>query len=160
PASALHPADWQDVTTGSADFLIDQPPGRFLCLALVLHGDGVATPSVRRVRVEFPRSTSAEWLPAVYREGLADRDFLDRFLSLFDASVADLDRVIARFPALLDPTSAPASIPNDALAWLASVVGVVLDPGTAPDRRRALIAAAPELFRTRGTPAGLARVIE
>ncbi len=154
--ASLHADDWQDVTQGTCDFLIDQPPGRYLCLMLVLHGDGVATPSVRRVRVEFPRSTSAEWLPAVYREDPTSSDFLDRFVSLFDASLGDLDRVITRFPALLDP----ASIPNDALAWLASVIGLALDPSTAPDRRRALIAAAPELFQKRGTPAGLAQVLE
>jgi phage tail-like protein len=156
PHALLHPDDWQDATIGATDSLIDQPPGRYLKLVVILHGDGVATPTVNRLRVELPRSTSAEWLPAVYREDPASRDFVERFMALFDASLGDLDRVITRFPALLDP----GSIPNDVLAWLGSVVGIALDPSTAPDRRRALIAAAPELFRTRGTPAGLARVLE
>jgi len=155
-SAALVAADWQTVEVGSSDFLIDQPPGRYLHLRLVLSGDGLVTPSIRRLRIDVPRSTSAEWLPTVYREDPAGREFLDRFVSLFDASIEDLDRVITRFPALLDP----AQIPNEVVGWLASLVGVALDPGIAPDRRRALIAAAHELFQKRGTTAGLALVLD
>lgn len=155
--STDHPddADWQVIESGSLDFLIDQPPGRYLNVKLVLRGDGTATPSIRRVRVDFPRSTSAEWLPGVYRDDPAGSAFLDRFVSLFDAAIEDIDRVITRFPALLDS----ASVPNEVLGWLASLIGVALDPSIAPGRRRDLIAAAPELFRKRGTPAGLHDVL-
>lgn len=155
PAASLDAADWQPLDS-SADFLIDQPPGRYLHVRLVLHGDGLATPSVRRIRLDFPRSTSAEWLPAVYREDPAGREFVDRFVSLFDASIEDIDRVIARFPALLDP----AHVPTELIGWLASLVGVALDPGISPARRRDLIAAAPALFQMRGTPEGLRSVIK
>jgi len=59
--------DWQDGPAGSFDFLIDQPPGRYLFLRLRLVGCGAATPVVRQVRLDFPRVTSLELLPPVYR---------------------------------------------------------------------------------------------
>jgi phage tail-like protein len=77
-------------------------------------------------------------------------------VSLFDASIEDLDRIIARFPALLDPASTPA----EALAWLATFFDIVLDPAWPIAMRRAILAEAPALYRRRGTPWALARAIE
>src|SRR5262249_47425263 len=62
------PGDWQDAPPGATDFLVEQPPGRYLYLCLRLSGDGTATPLVRRIRLDFPRSTSAGLLPAAYRQ--------------------------------------------------------------------------------------------
>jgi phage tail-like protein len=159
-------SDWQlidDIAASSAaaggelvcDWLIDQPPGRYLRFRFDLRGDGRASPRIRRVRVDFPRSTSASRLPGVYREDPIASDFLERFVSLFDASLEDLDRVIARFPALLDPGAAPA----EALPWLATFLDIALDPAWSIETRRAILAEAPELYRRRGTPWALARAI-
>jgi phage tail-like protein len=159
--------DWQVIpdiarltspSTGlaSCDVLIDQPPGRFLRLELTLRGNGTATPRIQRIRVDFPRSTSAARLPGVYREDPISADFLERFVALFDASIEDLDRVISRFPALLDPSSTPA----EALAWLGSFLDIALDPSWAEATRRAILSAAPELYRRRGTPFALARAVQ
>jgi len=101
PAGIPHSKDWQTLPTPATDFLIDQPPGRYLYLRLRLTGDGHATPLVRRIRLDFPRSTSLESLPSVYRENPRAEDFTERFLSLFDATIADLDRAIDLYPALL-----------------------------------------------------------
>ncbi|GDY49631.1 hypothetical protein SVIO_002540 [Streptomyces violaceusniger] len=49
-------SDWQASAPGSTDFLVDQPPGRYLRLRLRLSGDGAATPVVRRIRLDFPGS--------------------------------------------------------------------------------------------------------
>src|SRR5207253_3407809 len=59
PAGIPHPADWQDAPGGALDFLVDQPPARYLYLRLRLTG-GVATPLVRRIRLDFPRVRSEE----------------------------------------------------------------------------------------------------
>jgi phage tail-like protein len=76
-------------------------------------------------------------------------------VSLFDASLEDLDRVIARFPALIDPAAAPA----EALPWLGTFLDIALDPAWSVEVRRAILAEAPELYRRRGTPWALARAI-
>jgi len=158
PAAPIADEDWQRVADPSAigDFLVEQPPGRYLHLRLDLRGDGRATPRIHRVRIDFPRSTSAMRLPGVFREDPVAADFLDRFLATFDASIEDLDRIIARFPALLDPASTPA----EALAWIGTFLDIVLDPAWSVQMRRDILLAAPELYRRRGTPWAVARAIE
>ncbi|WP_197371027.1 phage tail protein [Streptomyces clavuligerus] len=148
-------SDWQHAAPGLTDFLVDQPPGRFLRLRLRLTGDGSATPVVRRVRLDFPRVTGADLLPPAFREDPAADDFTERFLSLFDATLAELDRTIERAPALLDP----AGVPDRALPWLAGLLGLSYESGWDAATRRALLAAAPELYRRRGTPWALREAV-
>ncbi|URM92552.1 phage tail protein I [Streptomyces sp. MRC013] len=137
------------------DFLVDQPPGRFLKLRLRLSGDGGATPVVRRIRLDFPRATSADLLPPAFRQDPAADDFTERFLSLFDAAFAELDRVVERYPALLDPEG----VPDRVLPWLAGLLGLSFEAGWDARTRRALLAAAPELYRRRGTPWALREAV-
>jgi len=153
--SKSHPDDAQ-TETGAVDFLFRQPPGRFLFLRLRLRGDGRATPVVRRIRLDFPRVTSLELLPAVYREDPRAEDFTERFLSLFDAAVEDLDALIARFPALLDA----AGVDERVLPWLGGILDIAFEPSWPAARRRALLAAVPRLYRLRGTPLGIALAVE
>lgn len=147
--------DWQTAPPGVTDLLVDQPPGRYITVGVRLSGDTSATPVLHRVRLDFPRSTSADLLPSAFRQDPAADDFTERFLSLFDAGIAELDQVIERYPALLDPTG----VPDQALPWLAGLLGLSFEAGWDSETRRALIAAAPELYRRRGTPWALARAI-
>jgi phage tail-like protein len=158
PTAPIAAEDWQHVTdpTAIGDFLIDQPPGRYLHLRIELRGDGLATPKIHRIRIDFPRSTSATRLPGVFREDPVAADFLDRFLATFDASIEDLDRIIVRFPALLDPASTPA----EALVWIGTFLDIVLDPAWSLSTRRAVLSEAPALYRRRGTCWALSRAIE
>ncbi|GLY05337.1 phage tail protein [Actinoplanes sp. NBRC 101535] len=145
------PADWQAAPPGARDLLVRLPPGRFLHLRLRLTGDGAVTPVVRRIRLDFPRTTSAELLPPAFlsdRENPAADDFTQRFLALFDTTVAGVDRVIERYPALLDP----AGVPDRVLPWLGGLLGLAFEAGWGAGVRRELLAAAPRLYRRRGTP--------
>lgn len=151
-----HPLDWQRIT-GADDVLIDQPPGQFLYVRLRLTStDGVATPVVRSLRLDFPRATSLDALPSVYREDPQAEDFTERFLALFDATLEDLDTAVERLPALLDIADTPAEV----LPWLGSFLGVAFDPEWDPPRRRRILAALPALYARRGTPAGLADAVK
>ena len=151
PAIAPHPRDWQALSNTALDFLIDRPPGRYLLLRITFSGDGHKTPVLRRVRLDFPRSSSLDSLPTVYRENPRAEDFSERFLSLFDASVADLDAAIEQFPAAFDV----AGVRSELLPWLASFLDLAFDPSWDPARQRSILAALPHLYRLRGTVAGL-----
>ena len=151
-----HPQDWQTGVAGASDFLIDQPAGRYLFVRIRLTGDGVSTPVVRRVRIDFPRVTSLDSLPVVYRENADAEDFTERFLSLFDSLVEDLDSAIERAPALLDASGVPAEV----LPWLASFFDITLEREWSAEQRRSLVRAAPSLYRLRVTPEGLKLAIE
>jgi phage tail-like protein len=150
-AGAPHPADWQRPGPGVLDFLVMQPPGRYLYVSLRLRGDARTTPVVRRIRLEFERVTSLEFLPAVYREVPLAEDFTERFLTLFDRSIEEIDDAIRRAPALFDP----GGVPERVLEWLGGLLDVAFEESWSLDRKRAILRAVPSLYRRRGTVSGL-----
>jgi len=87
-------------------------------------------------------------MPGLYQED----EFSQRFISAFDEVLAPVMSTIDNFSAYLDP----ALTPEDFLDWLAGWVGVLLDETWPIERRRAFVAIASQLYRTRGTAAGLA----
>lgn len=151
PAGTPHHSDWTSSPAGSVDFLIDQPAGRYLYFRLRLTGDGLATASVRRVRIDFPRVTSLDHLPDVYRQTPKAEDFSQRFLALFDAAIGDVDTVIERYAALLDPSGVPAQM----LPWLGGFFAISFDPTWSAAKQRLILQNAPQLYQQRGTVQGL-----
>jgi len=151
PAGDPNASDWFDAGPGVTDATISTPPGRYGYVRIQMQGDGFATPAVHQVRLDLPRHTSLDELPAVYSEDADARAFSERFLSLFDAQLEELDEVVARRAALLDAEA----LPDDALGWLAGLLGLGFEAEMTVAQRRALIASAPDLYRRRGTPRGL-----
>jgi phage tail-like protein len=151
PAGDPHPDDWFEAGPGVVDVTIGAPPGRYAYVRVRLTGDGTATAAVHQIRLDLPRHTSLDELPAVFSEDLEARDFSERFLTLFDAQLEEVDEVVARRDALLDAEA----LPDDALGWLAGLLGLGFEAQMSVAQRRALIAAAPDLYRRRGTPSGL-----
>jgi phage tail-like protein len=96
--------------------------------------------------------TLGEQLPAVYQED----PFAMRFSAGFDDVLAPILSTLDCLEAYVDPWVTP----EDFLDWLAGWVGMVLDENWPLDRRRAVAARAVELFRKRGTAAGLREVVE
>ncbi|HEY0953887.1 MAG TPA: phage tail protein [Roseateles sp.] len=137
---------------GSWELLFQQAHGRFLQLRLTLAGDELATPRLMALRAWNPRfSYLREYLPALYREDEASADFLERFLANFEGMFTALEDRIVAATALFDVRTAP----DATLDWLASWLGLVLDPAVTPARKRLLIRFAVPLFAYRGTTQGL-----
>jgi phage tail-like protein len=149
-----HPGDWQRVEN-HCDFLIRQPAGRYLFLRIRMTGDGRQTPRIRCMRLDFPRQTSLDQLPLVFRDSPEAEDFSERFLALFDSFLDDVDDQIARMPALLDVDG----VPDGVLPWLGSFLDIAMDPAWEAARRRRLLQAAPRLYRMRGTVDGMRAAI-
>ena len=91
-------------------------------------------------------------LPAIYQ----DDDFAQRFLGALDQVYAPIWSTLDNFDSYLDPMLTP----DDFLSWLAGWVGIALDESWDEERRRAIVARAVELYRMRGTAAGLAGQVE
>jgi phage tail-like protein len=148
---------WQSPSNATADdFLITAAAGRFLHLRFQLHGDGNVTPLLRRARLEFPRATSLEHLPPVFRESGRAEDFTERLLALFDSILGDIDSSIENFPALLDL----GNTPDEVLPWIGTLIDVAYDPRWSAAVRRRILRAVPALYAHRGTRQGLRRTIE
>ncbi|WP_250002264.1 phage tail protein [Actinoplanes sp. M2I2] len=152
------PAPWWRLPpgTGVLEAPVAAPPGRYLWLALRLTGDHRRTPSVRALRIERQAHTLSRRLPAVVVGDGEQAAFLDRFLGLFDGLLQDLQVRSERRDLLVDP----AVTPVEALPWLASFLGLVLDDRWAEPARRRLIAEVNGLYRRRGTLGAIRRYLE
>ncbi len=136
--------------------LVQSPPGRFLRLRLTLLSDGGDTPSVRSVRILYPRVSYLDLLPRVYRRDPESALFLEHFLALFERVFTGVEDRYEAFSRDLNPAAAP----RDVIDWLACLVDLSFDPSWPLERRRALVGEAMALYRDRGTIQGIARYVE
>lgn len=146
------------------DCLIRSTPGRYLWLRLTLTGDGSSTPVVEQVRIFYPRASSLQYLPAVYSEMADSREFMGRFLSIFDTMWGRISDQITDIARYFDPAATPAGAGEDGgadfLSWLASWLDLTLDRHWPEHKRRRLLAEAHRLYALRGTAEGLRLHIE
>lgn len=153
-----------DTTSCEWDCLTQSPPGRYLWLRLTLAGNGSASPALEKVKVYYPRASSLQYLPAVYREDPVSADFLARFLSIFDTLRGRTSHQITDIASLFGPMSTPARPPNaggmDFLSWLAGWLGLSLQSNWPVHKRRELVRQAHRLFALRGTREGLKLQLE
>lgn len=139
------------------DGLIRSGGGRYLWLRLQFKGNGVATPAVQSIQIEFPRVSLRRYLPAVFGEDPSGANFTDRFLSLFDTALRRIETTLDQQARLFDPLSAPANANRDFLAWLATWIGLTLERSRPESRQRQLLKNAGRLYHLRGTREGLWR---
>ncbi len=141
--------------------------GRYLAMHVELMGDGRSTPEIAALRAYGSRFSYVDhYLPELYREntfgaaadapGLSTRsDFLERMVNIFEAQMTRIEDRIANSYVL----TRPESTPETAIEWLGGWIGA--DPTLyPPDRKRALLLAAPDLHRKRGTVAGISQAID
>ncbi|MGH7491692.1 MAG: phage tail protein [bacterium] len=147
--------EWLTGQTNANDFLVLSPPGQYLWLKIEFKGNGTATPVLQRLHAHFPRVSYLQYLPAVYQADPVSKDFLERFLSLFENIFVDIENKIDNFSQYLDPDG----VPENFLAWLGDWVDMSFDPRSSIATKRKLLRNAPELYCRRGTPAGLKKLL-
>jgi phage tail-like protein len=136
--------------------LLQQVRGRFLELRLTFRGNARETPRVHAVRAYYPRfSYLRQYLPGVYREDALSASFLDRYLANPEGTLTAIEGRIQDVQLLFDSRSVPA----EWLPWLASWMGAELDPDWDEYRRRLFLRHVMSIFRERGTPGGLLRLL-
>lgn len=132
------------------------PPGRYLWLILHLKGKSYVTPKIRGLRVQYPAHDLLRRLPRVFSQQEVAANFLQRFLSMTESGLSDVDLRAQYRHLLLDPMVTPAAV----LPWLGSLVGMELDHRWSEQARREVLRNAMWLYRFRGTVVGLKRFIE
>jgi phage tail-like protein len=151
---------WAQIPTGDRYETYEAPvsaaPGRYLWIVLTLTGTRTTSPRVRSLRVERPGHSLLHQLPRSWSRDDGDAGFLQRFLAPAEGLLHELDERAATRALLVDPTATP----QEALAWLASFAGLVLDRRWSETARRTLVAEAWKLFRRRGTLAMVIRMLE
>ena len=142
--------------TGTWELLFQNAVGRYLQLRMTLSGPGSLTPRLQSMRIYYPRfSYLTKYLPAAYQDDPVSSSFLDRYLANVEGFFTVIEGKIVHTPALFDVRTVP---PED-MDWLALWMGVSLDMSWDERKRRLFLAHLPQIFRERGTKAGLERAI-
>jgi phage tail-like protein len=159
------PAETDWLETAALDTLLPSFSGpgngqphlrRYLWLRLWLTSrNWQASPQLRQVQAETAGENYLDYLPAIYQRDAAD-GFLARWLALFRSQLGDLERTLEAMPRRFDP----ATTPEDHLVWLARWLAFDVPPGQDVAGLRALLLQVHQLYRRRGTLAGLREFIQ
>ena len=142
PASANAPA-------------VGQPHSYIWCGAW-FSSDGLGSPKLSQIRLEFNHTSYLSDLPVIYRTPGDCCDFLLRLLSLYETFNESNERKIQNLPALFDPRATPKQF----LTWLAEWLAVDLEEDWDEDTTRKAIESAFARYARRGTPGGLRAAIK
>ncbi|MBD5799843.1 hypothetical protein BHU24_25055 [Bacillus pseudomycoides] len=152
----LNDLDWSVPVLNPKDMLIHGSVGRYLWLRVELIGNDRLTPVIRDIRAVFPRRSYLRYLPAVYQEEENSRDFLERFLSLFETFFVDLESKIDHIARFFDADA----VSGDFLRWLSTWLSIAADEKWPEETLRNMVKKVPELYKMRGTRRGIEETIE
>jgi phage tail-like protein len=148
---------WIGPEKNPKDMLFRKKTGRYLWLKLVmLTFDERVKPAVKEMRVYYPRISYLRYLPAIYQENSTSKDFLERFLSLFETVFYDLETDISGVFRYFDSGTTPESF----LTWLASWLNLALEEEWPEEKRRELIEKASMIYKLKGTPSGIEALVK
>jgi phage tail-like protein len=154
--------DWQYLLTTPhnsvdvKDALFRRAIGRYLQLKFQFTGDGFHTHRVRQAQLYFQRLSYLRYLPATYQDDEEGRDFLERFLSIFESVSFGIEQEIAEVSRYFDAEA----ITGEFLDWLGSWIAVLRDNNWPEEKSREFLRRAFQLYRARGTARGLRQMIE
>ncbi|HKJ66344.1 MAG TPA: phage tail protein [bacterium] len=137
------------------DALFFSGVGRYLYLKFIFFGDGLHSYEVAQCRVYFERLSYLRYLPAVYQQDPAGRDFMERLLSLYESLNLEVEEEIAHMARFFDPEV----VEDEFLEWVSMWVALMQDKNWPEEKRRAFLRRAYQLYKIRGTSIGLKEVI-
>jgi len=145
------------------DMLFREKSGRYLWMKLALSTfDEQVRPAVTQMRVIYPRISYLRYLPAIYQEDPVSREFLERFLSLFETVFFDLETAISQAFKYFDPDTRfePGTKPHNYLTWLASWLNMAVEEEWPEEKKQSFIREAHKLYKLKGTPTGIKKLVE
>jgi phage tail-like protein len=149
---------WSPPLINPKDMLIPGQKGRYLWLKIIISTKEPEdkAPVIKSLKLCFPRETYLRHLPAIYQEDSQSRNFLERYLSVFETVLANLERIIDDVPRWSDAIGTSSEF----LPWLSTWLGAVYDENWPEAKWREFLNRAAELYKQRGTPAGLRNLVK
>jgi len=146
---------WKKTFSNPSDVLINAK-GRYLWIKIKLGSlDGNSSPEIFAIKAFFPRLTYLEYLPTIYSADKKSKDFLERFLSLYETMQSSIDEKINSITRYFDPRVTP----EEFLPWLSMWFGHRLDQRWTTEKARMLLESLPKIYKNRGTRRGLEEIL-
>ena len=154
----LNNLNWSSPPVVNSDDALVTAKGQYLWVRIIVIGSEHASPEVHSLRFDYPRISYLRYLPAVYQEDDRSRDFLERFLSLFETFFGGLEARVDHIARYFDADSSLAS--GDFLRWLSTWMAISVDNNWDEAKLRVLVSRAHEIYKKRGTRAAIEEMIE
>ncbi len=139
------------------NMLFRQKTGRYLLLKLSLSTfDETVSPSLKEMKVYYPRNSYLRYLPATYQEDPASKNFLESFLSIFETVFYGLDTRIENIFRYFDVDT----VPQNFLSWIASWLNFAIEEDWDESKKYLFIKKAAMLYKYKGTSAAIEALIE
>lgn len=142
---------WIPIPPNTLNSLIPLDPSQTLWVAGRMTSSGLTSPILKQIKVLFDHKTYRRRLPPIFSEGEAQRDFLDRILSLFETMYSEVEEQIDDLSLYADADA----IPDGWLPWLAGWLALDLDERWQEPEKRAAIRQAFRSYGQKGTTEGL-----
>lgn len=146
---------WAKPLADPEDALLFKLKGRYLWLYVELIGSESHAPVVRSLEVYFPRETYLAHLPPIFQRHEQSRDFLSRYLSIFQTIMDETDRRIGNVTRVFDAGGADGR----SLRWLLGWLGIEGEDDWSEDQLRQLLKHAHTLYSLRGTKTAMELLI-
>jgi phage tail-like protein len=153
------PSLWADNRlTNPKDALLPKAIGQFVRLKIQLFSDDIrkSSPEINSIKLEFPHHSYLRYLPAVFQENETGKEFLERFLPLFETFFSNYEEAISSSTKYLDADATT----DEFLPWLKQWLGLSYDENWHAEKVRKLINMAPYLYKLRGTRTGIEEIIK
>jgi phage tail-like protein len=130
--------------------------GRFLWVCIeAVNYSAEGNASISEMKIEFPQTSFASYLPEVYHHTESDSFFM-RFISIFQNMYLETEEIIDFIPSCLEPLRAN----EECLKWIADWFLIKHVSIWEKDKVRTLIGEAVEIFRIKGTKRSVAVMVE
>ncbi len=146
---------WKPIDLDVSEQIFPGNPLDYVWVGVESIGEGLTSPILSQMRLDFDHETYIQYLPTIYKEDSPSRSFLIRFLSLFESLFNDVENTIASLSVLFDPGAVHAQF----LPWLAGWLAIDLDENWPEEKKRQAMADAFEMYTLRGTAEGIRKAL-
>lgn len=147
---------WNEEIINPKEALFQKAKGRYLLLKIELIGREKITPQINNIRVYYNRTSYLRYLPEIYQSNVEGDDFLERYLSIFEAFYMDIEEKIDFISNCFDIDKTNSVF----LKWLCEWLGLEEYRNWEDCKIRSLLKNASFLHRKRGTKIGIEKILE
>ena len=129
--------------------------GRYLIIKIELNGTETVSPIIESMRIYYNKSSYVRYLPEIYQNNSQGDDFLERYLSIFEALYVSVEEKIEYISNYFDVDKAEYKF----LKWLCKWIGLDVYENWQEDKLRELLRNAHFILRKKGTKSAIEKVL-
>lgn len=138
---------WNREIINSKEALFLKAKGRHLLLRIELVGTEEVTPVVYKLKVYYNRNSYLKYLPEIYSYNSENNDFLERYLSIFEAFYMSIEEKVDCIANYFDIDK----VSGEFLKWLCEWLGMGAYKNWQEEKLKKLLKNAPFLNKKKGT---------